>query len=61
MGVDGREFVCPAWEGVGNGGDVESGAGELEGGGRVVGRKYAGAEGSELEGLLDNDPAVQLD
>lgn len=61
MGVDGREFVCPAWEGAGNGGDVESGAGELEGGGRVVGRKYAGAEGSELEGLLDNDPAVQLD
>lgn len=41
---------------------MEGGARELEGGGyRVVWGEDAGAERSEFEGLLDDDPTVQLD
>lgn len=62
VGIDGGEFGGAAGKRVGDRRNVKSGAGELEGGGgSLVGREVASAEGGELEGLFYNDPILRSD
>lgn len=56
MSVDRTKFVAAAGQYVGDGGDVEICACDLEG--RrilVIGGEYAGSKGSKLEGLFGDD------